>query len=237
MSAVIRKFLAPLERRILASVRIGVAKLIFDDEGLQQLQTTALKADVKGRINRYQNYGLTSVPLPGAQPLLLAVGGAGNHTVAVAIDDARYRPQSLQPGEVCLYTDEGDRVLFRRGRIIEVVAGDAVTVTAPEIRVYASVKVLLQTPLVECTEDLVVAGNVLIGGDQIVQGETELQGNVSALADLSIAGALAVVGQISSGTAIVDPVGSMQGMRVVYNGHQHDGLGGSVSNPPTTVMS
>jgi phage baseplate assembly protein V len=237
MSAVIRKFLAPLERRILAAVRIGVAKLIFDDAGLQQLQATVLKQNVRGRINRYQNYGLTSVPLPGAQPLLLSVGGAGNHTVAVAVDDARYRPQNLEPGEVCLYTDEGDRITLQRGRIIAVEAGSAVTVTAPEVRVYASTKVRLETPLVEATGDVVIAGNVLIGGDQIVQGETELQGNVSLLSDMDVAGTLTVVGQISSATAVVDPAGSMEEMRVVYNGHQHDGLGGSVTNPPTTVMS
>ena len=160
MSAVIRKFLAPLERRILAVVRIGVAKLIFDDAGLQQLQATALLGNVRGRINRYQNYGLTSVPLPGAQPLLLAVGGAGNHAVAVAVDDARYRPQNLESGEVCLYTDEGDRITLQRGRVIAIEAGQAVTVTAPEVRIYASVKVLLDTPLVECTQNLKAHGNI-----------------------------------------------------------------------------
>ncbi|MDF5830376.1 phage baseplate assembly protein [Pseudomonas aeruginosa] len=56
-----------------------------------------------------QHYGFTSAPLPGAEMIVLPIGGRTNHSVVVAIEDGRYRVQVVD-GEVCLYTDEGDYI-------------------------------------------------------------------------------------------------------------------------------
>ena len=81
--------------------------------------------EVLDRAERFQQYGLTSHPHPGAEALLLAVGGMRQHPIVAAIDDRRYRPTGLEEGEVCLYSsedtdDDPHRVILRRGRIVEI---------------------------------------------------------------------------------------------------------------------
>ena len=116
----------------------------------------------------FQHYGYASAPLPGAEYIAIPVGGNSRHTVVVASEDGRYRLR-LQDGEVALYTDEGDRVHMKRGRVVEVVTDT--------LRVTAGTKVIFDTPLVETTADLKVGGqadvvdNVTVGGDVAAGGQ------------------------------------------------------------------
>jgi len=53
----------------------------------------------------------------------------------IAVEDRRYRTKGLAEGEVALYTDEdgsgGHRIHFKRGNIIELVAGASSIVMTP----------------------------------------------------------------------------------------------------------
>src|SRR6266567_615692 len=69
-----------------------------------------------------QHYGFASSPKLGAQ-LIIEVNG--NVITYIGSDDRRYRI-TLADGEVALYTDEGDKVHLKRGRIIEIVGGEQV---------------------------------------------------------------------------------------------------------------
>lgn len=84
-----------------------------------------------------QHYGFTSRPLPGAEGFAIA---DGNLVFLIASDDRRYRI-ALENGEVALYTDEGDKVHLKRGREIEIVGGEKVTVTAPAVEINGNVTV------------------------------------------------------------------------------------------------
>lgn len=103
-----------------------------------------------------QHYGLSSAPLAGSEVILLPVGGDSGHSVIIASIDGRYRIQ-LQPGEVAIYTDEGDHVHMQRGRIIEVVT--------ETLLVKAGTKVRFETPLVEMSQDLNVENDAHADGD------------------------------------------------------------------------
>ena len=166
-----------------------------------------------------QHYGYTSRPLQGAEIIIIREGG---HFVAVASDDRRYRI-SLEGGEVALYTDEGDKIHLKRGRIIEITGGEKIiastkvaeitaaesaTVTTPELTVVASTKVTMTTPLLE------LSGNLTVGGTA------------------------AITGALSSSTSVADPTGTMQAMRDVYNGHTHpeNGDGGGTTSATTEAM-
>ncbi|WP_064116775.1 phage baseplate assembly protein domain-containing protein [Pseudomonas fluorescens] len=105
---------------------------------------------------QFQNYGFSSAPLPGAEFIVIPVGGNSKHTVVVASEDGRYRLQ-LQDGEVSLYTDEGDYVHLKRGRVIEIVTDTLV--------VKAGKKVRFETPLVEMSGNEYVEGSVKADGD------------------------------------------------------------------------
>lgn len=106
----------------------------------------------------FQHYGYSSAPLAGAEYLVIPVGGNSKHSVVVASEDGRYRLR-LQDGEVSLYTDEGDYVHMKRGRVIEVVTDDLVFKVKNKVR--------FETPLVE------------MSGDQLVHGTIKAEGEIS----------------------------------------------------------
>ena len=190
-----QRLLGPVWRRIRLLVSRGVLTLVDDSLKLQGVQVTLLGGE-PARAERFQEYGYTSHPHPGAEAIVAAVGGARAHLVALAVDDRRYRPKGLKAGEVCLYTDEGDEIRFKRGRIIGVTAGSELQVTAPKVTVTASTSVTLDTPKVIATGDIEAAGQVR------------------------------------------DGVGSMQGMRDTYNGHDHDeNDSGGPTDTPNQGMS
>lgn len=104
----------------------------------------------------FQHYGFSSAPLPGAEYLVVPVGGNSKHAVVVASEDGRYR-LTLQDGEVSLYTDEGDYIHMKRGRLIEVETDTLV--------IKAKTKVSFETPLVEMTGDQHVNGSIKADGE------------------------------------------------------------------------
>lgn len=103
-----------------------------------------------------QHYGFSSAPLPGAEYVVIPIGGNSSHCVVVASEDGRYRLQ-LKDGEVSLYTDEGDYVHMKRGRVIEVVTD--------ELLFKVKNKVRFETPIVEMSGDQHVEGSIKADGE------------------------------------------------------------------------
>ncbi|WP_339524262.1 phage baseplate assembly protein domain-containing protein [Pseudomonas sp. EL_65y_Pfl2_R96] len=104
----------------------------------------------------FQHYGFSSAPQPGAEYLVIPVGGNSKHAIVAASEDGRYRI-ALQDGEVSIYTDEGDYVHLKRGRVVEIVTDTLV--------VKAGVKVRFETPLVEMSGDQRVDGSIKANGE------------------------------------------------------------------------
>jgi len=127
----ISRLLRPLQQRLQLMVGRCLVLLVDDDTRLQSLQVALLAEEVRGDVERFQQYGFTSHPHPDAEAIAVAVGGNRDHCVVLSVDDRRYRLKGLAQGEVALYTDEGDRVVLRRGGIVEVHAGAELRVTAP----------------------------------------------------------------------------------------------------------
>lgn len=90
----------------------------------------------------FQHYGFTSRPLAGAEGILLK---QGNNIILIASDDRRYRIEAAD-GEVALYTDEGDHIHMKRGRVVEI--------NTDTLKVAAATQVLLETPLVKTTGEV-----------------------------------------------------------------------------------
>lgn len=118
MMRALAKFKDSIGRRLAQLVSRAVIQMVNDAGGLQELQVQALADELLDRVERFQQYGLTTVPLPGAEGLLLSVGGSRSNAVIIAVDDRRYRLQALEGGEVALYTDEGDFIHLKRGNVI-----------------------------------------------------------------------------------------------------------------------
>lgn len=152
------RILNAMARRIRMLVARGVVSLVNDGAKVQGVQVLVLGDAVNAQ--RFQEYGYTSVPLAGAEAAVAAMSGVASHLVILATEDGRYRPQNLQPGQVALYTDEGDQIIFERGRVIGITAGNAINVTAPVVTVAATTQVNINTPTVNMSGNLNVEGNV-----------------------------------------------------------------------------
>ena len=139
----------------------GVVALGNSASKLQSLQLRLTADEVKDSMEHLEPYGYTASPLPGAEALAAFFGGDRSHGVVVVVSDRRFRLQGLKPGEVALYTDEGDRFHFKRGRII-----DIETVT---LNVKASESVNFDTPLMTAT------GRIESLGDQVAAGVSQLE--------------------------------------------------------------
>jgi phage baseplate assembly protein V len=154
IARVIAKLTAPLARRVRLAARRAVVRLVYDDPKMQELQLSIFSGEVRDHVERWEDYGLTSYPLSGAEALVLALGGSSEHSAVVKVADRRYRPAGLVEGEVVLYDDQGQQLHFKRDRLLHLLGVDtlaldvavAATLTAPEINLggdAASVRALI----------------------------------------------------------------------------------------------
>lgn len=125
----------------------------------QQMRLTA--GEVKDNLEHFEPYGFTSHAQAGAEGITAFLGGDRSHGVVLVVADRRYRLQALEAGEVALYTDEGDKIHFKRGRIIDI---DTQT-----LNIRAGVAVNFETPQITQT------GRILSDGDQVAGGISQIE--------------------------------------------------------------
>ncbi len=122
----INRLLKPLRNRVANMVSRAVVQLVDDSVKMQLLQLGLLDTETRDGIERFQNYGFTSNPLAGAEAAVLFVGGSRDHGLVLAVDDRRYRIRNLESGEVAVYTDQGDSIVFKRGGTVQITASTAI---------------------------------------------------------------------------------------------------------------
>jgi phage baseplate assembly protein V len=105
-----RRVVAPVIRQVRLLISRGVVELVNDSLKCQGLQVSLLADELRDNVERFEDYGMTSHPFIGAEVLYLSVGGNRSLGVAVRVLDRRYRPKSMGEGDVCLFTDKGERV-------------------------------------------------------------------------------------------------------------------------------
>lgn len=156
LGRLIEKALAPLQRKLRLMATRAIVRMVDPGALLQQLQVAAVGGELLDNIEHWEPYGFTSNPQPGAEALLLSLGGDRDHAVVVNVADRRFRLRNTAPGEVALFTDEGDVIHFKRGNHIYIDSANQVTVKAAN-------KVLIDAPLAEFTGNIEAAGHVRDG--------------------------------------------------------------------------
>lgn len=155
-------------RRAMGSVRLAfraVLRRVNSAPGVQTVQGDGLADEALQGNEMMQHYGFTSVPLPGCEGIVVPVGGQTAHGVIIATEHGIYRLKSLKPGEVALYTDEGSKIVLKRGRLIEVDC-DVFKVNCQTWEVNASAKANFNTPTLTASakvvaQDMVASGTSL----------------------------------------------------------------------------
>ncbi|MEE9928969.1 MAG: phage baseplate assembly protein V [Microvirgula aerodenitrificans] len=137
----------------------------------------------------FQHYGFTSNPLPGTMAVVLPIGGRTSHGIVIATEHGSYRLKALEAGEVALYTDEGAKIVLKRGRVIETEC-DVFRVNCKQWEVNASDKADFNTPMLTASAQLTAQGQFSGNGGMALQGGSGavITGGLTATADVVAGG-------------------------------------------------
>lgn len=134
---------------------------------IQLTQVAGLADELLQNVEMMQHYGFTSNPPPGTECVVVPLGGRSGHGIIVSTEHGTYRLKQLQPGEMAIYTDEGDNITLKRGHLIEVTtqtfrinASVAIEMNSPTITGNASNTVQLNTPTVNASAAIVAQGDI-----------------------------------------------------------------------------
>lgn len=122
-------------------------------------QLSVLAGELQDDAEHVQPYGFASAPHVGAEGFGAYIGGGTTHAVLLVVDDRRYRITSLQPGEVSLFDDLGQRVTLTR---------TGIELEGSEVRITATAKITMSAPTIETTGALKNNGKA-VGSDIKVQ--------------------------------------------------------------------
>jgi len=116
----IEQMIRPIQNRLFMLVGRAVLESLKDDEGIQRMKLSLFADENRDKVERFQEYGFTSHPAPDTECVVVFPGGNRDHGLVIACENRTFRLKNLEQGEVALYTDEGDKIHFKRGNIIVV---------------------------------------------------------------------------------------------------------------------
>jgi phage baseplate assembly protein V len=171
-----------MHRRIMLAVGRAVLNAVDDVTQLQRVQVTGLDGEVIDAVERFQTYGLSTHPHPGAEAILLAVGGNRNHPIVITVDDRRYRLRGLDQGEVAIYDDQDQVVHLTRDGIVVSTPKGVTVQAAGDIELASDTRVAIAAPTVEINAEtgfVVQAGQIGMqaeGAARLAGDEARLHG-------------------------------------------------------------
>lgn len=181
-----------------------------------------MRADVDGLadealrdIEYLQHFGFASCPPAGSDAVVLPLGGASSHGVVVATQHGSFRIRTLKSGETAVFSEDGAKIVLKRGRIIEADC-DVFRVNCKTYAVNASEAADFVTPKLETSAVLTAGGQFNGNGGMAVSGGggARFTGNFDLVGDFSSTGAL-----VNNG-------------KDVGSGHTHTGDSGGTTSPP-----
>ncbi|MCP1290746.1 phage baseplate assembly protein V [Chromobacterium sp. S0633] len=179
-------------RRAMSSVRQafrGVLTRVSSGPAVQLAQADGLAGERLQDNELFQHYGLTSNPPPGTMAVILPVGGKTAHGIVIATEHGSYRLKSLAPGEVALYTDEGSKIVMKRGRLIETDC-DVFKVNCQTWEVSASASATFNTPALTASAVFNAQGQINGSGGMAISGGSgaHVDGTLTATEDVVAGG-------------------------------------------------
>lgn len=120
----IGEIVRPLGIRIANAIARGVVQLADDSKKLQLVQLGVLQGETIDGAEHHQPYGFSSVPLAGAEAVMVCPNGDRSHPLVATISDRRYRPTGGEPGQV-------DQYHYAGARITMLASGDILLTPAP----------------------------------------------------------------------------------------------------------
>ncbi|MBD2781640.1 phage baseplate assembly protein [Xenorhabdus sp. 38] len=136
---------------------LGLGKVTNCHDGgvIQQIQYKTVM-EVRDKTHRMAEFGFSS-GLPANTDVVLAfLGGDRSSAVVIGSNHQQYRHKGLNPGEVVVYNQWGLHILLTESGITVDAKGQPVTVNnAATVTVNASTEVLLNTPVLKVSGDVI----------------------------------------------------------------------------------
>ena len=186
----------------------GVLHLVKSADNIQKVQASGLADETLQDVELMQQFGFTSVPPANTQAVILPIGGQTTHGIVIATENGSFRLKNLQGGEVAIYDESGSSIVLKKGRLIEI--------DCDVLKINATTKVDISSPLVETDQVFTAQGQINGNGGMAVQGGSgaSFTGNV----------------QQSGGSFTTD--GDVKAGVISLSNHKHTGdSGGKTSKP------
>lgn len=119
ISLAIATMIAPLRNRIYTMITRAVIETVNDTGEMQLVKVNLLAGETRSDVERFQNFGFTSVPPNGAECVAIAVGGNRDHLIVIAADDRASRIVGLLKGESVQYNANGDKIHLKADGTLE----------------------------------------------------------------------------------------------------------------------
>ena len=119
---------------------------------LATTQVQGLAGETRQEVEQMQQFGFTSHAPAGSEVIVLPLGGDTTHGIVIASEHGSFRLKNLQGGEVAVYDQSGSSVVLRQGRLIEMDCDNLI--------IRAKQKVLIDSPLVEASEQVLAKGQI-----------------------------------------------------------------------------
>ena len=107
-----------ITRRMQNIVTKVLIKAVYDSDQIQLVKLSGLYNEVTDKVERIQNYGLTSNPPQNSEGISLCLSGDKDHQIVIACDSGMYRVQ-VDNGEVAVYSQYGQKILLAKNGDIE----------------------------------------------------------------------------------------------------------------------
>ena len=186
----------------------GVLHLVKSADNIQKVQASGLADETLQDVEFMQQFGFTSVPPAYTQAVILPIGGQTTHGIVIATENGSFRVKNLQGGEVAVYDESGSSIVLKKGRLIQI--------DCDVLKINATKKVDISSPLVETDQVFTAQGQINGNGGMAVQGGSgaSFTGNVK-----QSGGSFTTNGDVKAGT-------------ISLSNHKHTGdSGGKTSKP------
>jgi phage baseplate assembly protein V len=154
---------------------------IDDTNPVQSAQIEGYQTEIRDGMQRHQQFGISTVPLPGSKGYATYQSGHRGAATVITVEDPRYRPKNQQPGEVLVYLVDGAKSDGTGGTMRALLKGALKWATQLFGMTIAIGDSNTTTVTVMGSSLITLQGNVEITGTLKVDGKTTVQ-------DISIAG-------------------------------------------------
>lgn len=167
----------------------GKITLVVSSEPIQRVQLNGLADEVLQELEHLQEFGFASNPPEGSEAVVIPLGGDTTHGVVVATQHGSFRIKNLNPGETAIFSQDGAKIVIKRGKIIEADC-DVFRVNCQHYEVSASAAADFKTPKLETSAILTVQGQFNGNGGMAVEGGsgTRFKCNIDLVGDFESTG-------------------------------------------------